>query len=191
MKGIVQNMEAVVIGVSAGGLEALSKILAALPASFPLPIAIVQHRSKDDNSLLEDVLKQKCRIKIKQADEKEVIIGGTVYFAPANYHLLVEKNRTFSLSGGEFENFSRPSIDVLFETAADAYKEKLLGIILTGSSIDGAKGIKTIRKYNGITIAQNPDEAKYPYMPKSAIDLGGVVYVFTLDEIVEFLLKLV
>ena len=186
-----KKIEAIVIGVSAGGLEALSMILSALPMHFPLPIAIVQHRAKDDNSLLEDVLETKCRIKIKQADEKETIRGGIVYFAPANYHLLVEKDHSFSLSGGIFENYSRPSIDVLFETAADTYKDKLLGIILTGASNDGAKGILTIQKQGGLTIAQDPNEAKYPFMPKAAIDLGGVTHILNLKEIIEFLLKMI
>lgn len=190
MKPTIQKLEAVVIGVSAGGLEALSMILSALPVHYALPIAIVQHRIKDDNSLLEEILKAKCSIKVKQADEKEKIKGGTVYFAPANYHLLVENDRSFSLSGGELENYSRPSIDALFETAADTYQDKLLGIILTGASNDGAKGIQTIQKQGGTTIAQNPEEAKYPYMPQAAIDLGGVAYILTLGEIIEFLLKL-
>lgn len=190
-RAATKNIEAIVIGVSAGGLEALSKILSALPMHFPLPIAIVQHRAKDDNSLLEEILETKCRIKIKQADEKEMIRSSTVYFAPANYHLLVEKDRSFSLSGGILENYSRPSIDVLFETAADTFRDKLLGIILTGASNDGAKGIQTIQMQGGITIAQDPKEAKYPFMPQAAIDKGGVSHILTLEEIIEFLLKMI
>src|SRR5215210_1601356 len=135
-----RKYEAVVIGVSAGGLNALSEILSKLPVHFSMPVIIVQHRMKDDNQLLEEVLQSRCSIRVKQADEKEIIRSGMVYTAPANYHLLVETDRTFSLSNDALENFSRPSIDVLFETAAEVYKNELIGIILTGASNDGAKG---------------------------------------------------
>ena len=182
--------EAVVIGTSAGGLFALSTILEALPANFPVPILVVQHRSKDERTLLEDVLSQKCQIKIKQADEKEKITTGTVYFAPPDYHLLVEQDRTFSLTCDERVNYSRPSIDVLFETAAYVYKSKLLAIILTGANHDGAAGIVKVRNAGGATIAQNPEEALYPVMPKSAIATGCVQKILKLDEIRDLLLNL-
>lgn len=183
------NYEAVIIGTSAGGLFALSTLLEALPLTFPLPIIVVQHRSKDERTLLEEVLSQKCNIKIKQADEKERIENGTVYFAPPDYHLLIEQNHTFSLSSDARVNYSRPSIDVLFETAAYAYKDKLLAIILTGANHDGAAGIKIIREQGGATIAQNPLNALYPIMPKAAIDTGYIQYILDLNEIKTFLLR--
>ncbi|MBC5993538.1 chemotaxis protein CheB [Pontibacter cellulosilyticus] len=182
--------EAVVIGTSAGGLYVLTAILEALPATFPLPIIIVQHRSKDERTLLEEVLSQKCKIHIKQVDEKEIIKGGTVYFAPPDYHLLIEQDRTFSLSCDERVNYSRPSIDVLFETAAYTYKDKLLAIILTGANQDGANGIRTIRKMHGTTIAQDPANALYPAMPKAAIATGCVQNILSLEHIKNFVLGL-
>jgi two-component system chemotaxis response regulator CheB len=182
------KFEAVVIGASAGGLHALSEILKELPVSFPVPVIVIQHRSKEERMLLEQVLQLKCIIQIKQADEKENIMNGTVYFAPADYHLLVEKNRSFSLSSDAPVNFSRPSIDVTFETAAEAFGNELIGIILTGSSKDGAAGIEAIKKRGGITIAQNPVGAQFPFMPQAAINTGSVQYIFELEEIASFLL---
>jgi len=175
--------EAIVMGVSAGGLLALSNILEALPAGFELPVIITQHRAKDERALLEELLQLKCRLRVKEADEKERIAGGVVYMAPAGYHLLVEKDRSFSLSCDPLVNYSRPSIDVLFETAAEAYEDRLIGIILTGANKDGAAGIATIRHRGGMTIAQDPAEAQFPVMPQAAIATGSVQHIFTLDEI--------
>lgn len=181
--------DAIVIGTSAGGLYALMRILQPLPANFPLPVIIVQHRSKDERNLLEEVLQQKCSIRIKQADEKELMQGGTVYFAPPDYHLLIESNRTFSLSFDAPVNYSRPSIDVLFETAADVFRQRLLGIILTGANSDGARGIKKISLLGGATIAQQPETADYPEMPRAAINTGYVKQVLDPDAIGDYLLQ--
>lgn len=182
--------EAVVIGASAGGLATLSGILKGLPVDFRLPLIIIQHRAKDERMLLEEVLQAKCVIRIKQADEKEKIEGGVAYIAPADYHLLIEKDRSFSLTCDEPVNFSRPSIDLLFETAAEVYMNKLIGIILTGASNDGAAGIQAIRRRGGFTIAQDPANATFPVMPRAAINTGSVLTVFTLEEIREFLLDI-
>ena len=179
--------EAIVIGASAGGLLALSGILETLPAGFPLPVVVIQHRAKDERSLLGEVLQAKCRIRVKEADEKELLTGGTVYLGPAGYHLLIEKNRSFSLSCEPPVHFSIPSIDVLFETAAGAYGSGLIGIILTGANKDGAAGIQAIRKQGGTTIAQNPAGAQFPAMPLAAIATGSVQHIFELEEINHFL----
>jgi two-component system chemotaxis response regulator CheB len=181
---------AIVIGASAGGLYALSTILEVLPADYPLAIIIVQHRAKDKKDLLEDVLQHKCKIGIKQADEKEKIEKATVYIAPPDYHLLIEHDLTFSLSADAHVNYSRPSIDVLFESAADVYADKLIGIILSGANSDGAAGILAIRAHKGLTIAQAPEEALFPVMPLAAIGTKGVTHVFTLAAIQNFLLNL-
>ena len=180
--------DAIVIGASAGGLYAMISILKPLPASYPIPIIVVQHRAKDERSLLEEVLQHKCIIRIKQADEKEVIKPGIVYFAPPNYHLLVEHNGTFSLSYDMPVNYSRPSIDVLFETAADVYKQRLLGIILTGANKDGAAGMKKIRTLGGVTIAQDPETADSREMPQAAISTGAIQHILTPPAIGSFLL---
>jgi two-component system, chemotaxis family, protein-glutamate methylesterase/glutaminase len=183
--------KAIVIGTSAGGLFAISALLEKLPEDYPVPIIIVQHRSKEPRDLLEEVLQAKCRIRIKQADEKERIESGFAYIAPPDYHLLIEEDQTFSLTADEYVRFSRPSIDVLFETAAAVFGKSLAGIILTGANNDGAAGIKAIKKYGGTTIAQAPDEAQYPYMPKAAINTNAVMHTWTLPEIQNFLLKII
>jgi two-component system chemotaxis response regulator CheB len=180
--------DAVVIGASAGGLYIMIRILKLLPPTFNIPVIVVQHRSRDERTLLEEVLQQKSKLPIKQADEKEAIQPGTVYFAPPDYHLLIENDRTFSLSFDPPVNYSRPSIDVLFETAADVFKHRLLAIILTGANKDGAYGIKKIALMGGTTVAQQPETADYPEMPKSAINTGYVQHILDPEAIGKFLL---
>lgn len=179
--------KAVVIGTSAGGLFALTTLLEALPVDFQLPVIVVQHRSKDEKTLLEEVLSQKCRVRIKQADEKEKIENGVIYFAPPDYHLLIESNHTFSLSSDARVNYSRPSIDVLFEMAAMVYKNKLMAIILTGANHDGAAGIKMVKEQGGTTVAQNPATAQFPAMPQAAINTGSIQHILELNEIKDLL----
>lgn len=182
---------AIVVGTSAGGLHALTAILQELPPDYPIPIIVVQHRSKDQRDLFEEVLQSKCKIKIKQADEKEKIISGYVYTAPPNYHLLVESDMTFSLSSDEPVLYSRPSINVLFESAAEVYRNQLAGIILTGANNDGAAGISMIKKYDGLTIAQSPEEAQFPLMPAASIGTKKIQHIWKLVEIQNFLLKII
>lgn len=182
---------AIVIGASAGGFFAISALLKELPYNYPKPIIIVQHRSKDTGDLFEEVLQNHCKITIKQADEKEKIENGIVYIAPPGYHLLIESDCTFSLSADAPVHFSRPSIDVLFETASNVYRHKLVGILLTGANNDGAEGIQAIHKNNGLTIAQSPEEAAYAIMPLAAIATKKVKHIFTLAEIQVFLLKII
>ena len=176
------------IGTSAGGFGALTALLQPLTTGYPVPLIVVQHRSKDQKDLLEDVLQQMCAIRIRQAEEKELITSGVVYIAPANYHLLVEADHRFSLSSDALVNFSRPSIDVLFESAAEFYRNALAGIVLTGSNRDGAAGVKAINRYGGITIAQDPGEAQFPEMPTAAIK-SGAKNIFQLSQIRNFLFE--
>ena len=184
------NYKAIVIGASAGGLHVLIELFKNLPIDYPLPIIVVQHRSKEPNDLLEEVLQPKCLIKIKQADEKERIENGTIYIAPPDYHLMVERDMTFSLAHDEPVKYSRPSIDVLFESAAAVFKNTLVGIILTGTNSDGAEGIKTIFEYGGLTIVQSPNESQFPVMPLASIATKKVKYIWTLEKIADFLLML-
>lgn len=183
-----KRYEAVVIGTSAGGLGALSTVLGLLPQDFRLPVLVVQHRATEMPNLLEEVLSYKITLPVLQADEKQAIEGGRIYCAPGGYHLLVESDRTFSLSVDAPVKFSRPSIDVLFESAADVFGPALVGIILTGASSDGADGIKKIRRLGGTTIAQDPTTAQFPLMPQAAIDTGSVMQTMSLHEIAGFLI---
>jgi len=183
-----QQYKAIVIGTSAGGLFVLFDLLKQLPADYPIPIIIVQHRAKDQRDLLEEILQSRCRICIRQAEEKENISAGNVYIAPPDYHLLIENDYTLSLSDDAHVRYSRPSIDVLFESAAFAYGPALIGIILTGANSDGAAGLATIKKEGGVTIAQDPKEAAFPMMPEAAIK-KGVDYIWTIEKISTFLLE--
>ena len=182
--------KAIVIGGSIGGLEAVVSITSGLPRDYHLPVIIVLHRIKNQKSELVEVIQTKCRIKIKEADEKEPIRPGFVYMAPPNYHLLIEEEETFSLSYSELVNYSRPSIDVLFESAAEVYKKKLIGILLTGANNDGSKGINTISQFGGLTVVQDPETAKCDIMPKSAIAKTKVDKILNLNGIQNFLLNL-
>ena len=182
--------DAIVIGLSAGGMNAMKIIFSLLPKDFNTSIIIVQHISPRSDSQWIDLLNDKSNLTIKEADEKEKIEKGTVYIAPANYHLLIEKNKTFSLTIDERVNFARPSIDVLFESAAEAYKNKLIGVVLTGSNHDGAKGIKRIKECGGLVIVQDPKTAESAYMPTSAIAAVKPDYILSLEEITDLLIKI-
>jgi two-component system chemotaxis response regulator CheB len=186
----LKRYEAIVIGASAGGLVTLKEFLSALPGHFCLPIVIVQHLHRSTKEELPDLLKKICPLKVKQADEKENIISGFVYFAPPDYHLLIEDDRTFSLSIGEMVNYSRPSIDVLFESASDAYGARLIGIILSGANNDGSKGLKTIKDRGGLAIVQDPDTAQYPAMPLAAISATVVDFILPIEGIAHLVIEL-
>jgi two-component system chemotaxis response regulator CheB len=161
--------KAVVVGASAGALEALSVILPALPADFRLPVLVVVHVPPDKKSVLVELFRHKCRVAVHEAEDKEPVQGGHIYFAPADYHLLVEKDGCLSLSSDEPVLYSRPSIDVLFESAADAYGADLIGVILTGANQDGAEGMRAIVDAGGTGIVQRPDDAFAPAMPQAAL----------------------
>jgi two-component system, chemotaxis family, protein-glutamate methylesterase/glutaminase len=188
--GNIRKVKAIIIGSSAGGLQVLTAVLGGLPENYPIPIIIIQHRASESTELLEEVLQYKCRITIKQADEKEKINPGLVYVAPPGYHLLIEKNYTFSLTSDMPVKHSMPSIDVSFESAAEVYEDMLVCIILTGASNDGSEGVKIVKTFKGLTIAQDPREAEYPVMPRAAINTGSVDKVFSTREIKLFLEKL-
>jgi len=182
--------EAVVIGVSAGGMEALRTILPYLPAGFSLPIIVVQHRHPTSDDFLARYLNERCKMEVKQADEKERLQKGTIYLAPPDYHLMIEEDKTFSLSVDPPVNFARPSIDVLFETAADAYGATLVGVVLTGANADGSRGLKKIRELGGLAIIQDIKTAKADTMPKAAMAATHVDHMLPLDEIGPFISKL-
>jgi two-component system chemotaxis response regulator CheB len=187
---LTTHYQAIVIGVSSGGLNAMKIMFSLLPKEFDTPIIIVQHVSPGSENLWIKLLNNKSNLHIKEADEKEKIERGNVYIAPPNYHLLIEKDKTFSLTIDERVNYARPSIDVLFESAADAYKTSLIGVVLTGSNNDGTKGIKRIQDCGGVTIIQDPDTAESTYMPASAIAAIRPDYILPLNEIIDLLIKI-
>ncbi|NCA77449.1 MAG: chemotaxis protein CheB [Alphaproteobacteria bacterium] len=184
---VKNRYEAVVIGSSAGGLNALKTIFKSLDRSFRIPFIIVQHISPDSENYLIQILNDLNRLNVKEADEKEVPRRGMAYLAPPNYHLLVEPDRSFTLTVDERVNYARPSIDVLFETAAEAYRDALIGIVLTGANNDGSKGLKKIKEFGGVTIVQDPENAEVDSMPKAAIRTAKVDHILTLEGIAAFL----
>jgi two-component system chemotaxis response regulator CheB len=177
----------VVIGASAGALEALMTILPALPESFVPPVMIVVHLPPDQNSIMAELFRPKCRLKVQEALDKQPIEKGTVYFAPPDYHLLVEKAMCLSLSGEEPVLFSRPSIDVLFETAADAFGDGLTGVILTGANEDGAQGLRAVAQAGGAALVQDPGRAYASAMPEAALRACPQAQAMSLNEIAHFL----
>lgn len=186
-----KNYKAVVIGGSAGSMEMLLLLFSFLPEQFSLPIIVVTHLHPEDDGGLAGFLEKQTGQKVREARDKEHIQGGCIFLPSAGYHLLVENDMTFSLSVDPKVNFSRPSIDVLFESAALAFGEGLVGILLTGASSDGAAGICAINKYGGFTIAQDPEEAACGVMPQAAIATGKIDRVLLSNEIGKVLQKIV
>jgi two-component system chemotaxis response regulator CheB len=184
---IVPSLAIVVIGASAGGIDALSTILADLPENYPLPILVVIHLPPHKNSFLASLFAAKCHLRVKEADDKEPLLAGVVYFAPPDYHLLVEKNGYVSLSSDELINFSRPSIDVLFESAADIFGSTTLGVVLTGANNDGAQGLREIEAAGGIAIIQRVQEALAKEMPQAALKACKAARELSLSEIAKYL----
>ena len=164
-----RNIRAVAIGASAGAVQALMQLLPSLPADFPVPIFIVVHVPPDRSNALVGLFHDKCRLIVKEAEDKEEARGGTIYFAPSDYHLLVEKDGTLSLAMDEPVNHSRPAIDVLLETAADAYGEGLVGMVLTGANHDGAAGLRAVAALGGMALVEDPKTAATPTMPAAAL----------------------
>ncbi|UVO17780.1 MULTISPECIES: chemotaxis protein CheB [Stutzerimonas stutzeri group] len=183
-------VEAVVIGTSAGGLAALSVLVAGLEATFRLPLLVVQHIPSGVPTQLAEIFQRKTGLHVKEADEKETVRGGTLYFAAPGYHLLVEQDTSLSLSQDDSVHFSRPSIDVLFESAADAWGERVAGILLTGANEDGAAGLEAIHRAGGLTIVQDPDEAEVDSMPRAALQRFAPDYILPLRDIHRLLREL-
>jgi two-component system chemotaxis response regulator CheB len=181
------RIDAVVIGASAGGIEALTVLLPALAAGLRVPVFVVVHLPRDRPSALAEIFARKCAVPVREAEDKEPVAAGTVYFAPTNYHLLVDQGPQLALSADAPVNLSRPSVDVLFESAADLYKTRLLGIILTGANDDGASGLAAVHDAGGVTVVQRPDTARAPLMALSALKLRPADGVMTLNEIAAML----
>lgn len=190
MSEMKTDIEAIAIGASAGGVEALGQLLQALPHDFHPAIFVVLHLPPDRSTVLPQLFARRCARPVKEAEDKEPIMQGTVYLAAPDYHLLVEPGKCLALSRDEPVHFSRPSIDLMFESAALVYKERLLGIILTGANADGAQGLKQIRDCGGAAWVQDPDEAMSSMMPASAITRAGADSVLPLKLMADRLSQL-
>ncbi len=181
------SYKAVVIGGSAGSFQGVVKILAQLPKGFPLPIIMCLHRLKHVRNGFVEALSIKSVVQVTEPNDKESIKKGNVYLAPANYHMSVELGNHFALSTEEMINNSRPSIDITLGTCAYAYKEKLIGILLSGANKDGALGMKYIHERGGLTIVQEPTECMIDTMPRSALAATQIDHVLKVEQIVQFL----
>jgi len=190
MVGKKSKYDLIVMGGSSGGIEAILGIIEQLPPDFAIPIVIVMHQTRNSKSSLAEVIQSRTRLKVREPEDKEKIQPKHIYVAPPNYHLMMEQGGTFSYSYSELVNYSRPSIDVLFESAADAYGKKLIGVLLTGSNADGANGIKMISERGGLTIVQNPKTAESPVMPQAAISATQVDHILDLINIPNTLIKM-
>lgn len=186
----LRRVDAVVIGASAGGVEALLTIFADLKPGFSLPIVVVLHLPDERRSQLAEVFGRRVQLPVKEVDDKELITPGTLYFAAPGYHVSVERDFSFSLSREERVHYSRPSIDYLFESAADAYQQRLAAILLTGANQDGAQGLATVKQSGGLTIIQNPEEALVSTMPQAALNRSQPDYILPLRGIVRLLVEL-
>ncbi|MEA2435420.1 MAG: two-component system, chemotaxis family, protein-glutamate methylesterase/glutaminase [Actinomycetota bacterium] len=186
----VSRYEIVVVGSSSGGLDALKQLLEALPPDFPIPIVIVQHRSPHSKDAgLSGYYDSRSHVPVRSVVDKQAIEPGHVYIAPPDYHLFVEDG-SFALSTDERVSYSRPSIDVLFDSAVDHYGDGVIGVILTGGNEDGAEGLGRIKTSGGFTIVQDPSTAMNRSMPDAALALSPVDAVLALDEIAPYLVKL-
>jgi two-component system chemotaxis response regulator CheB len=184
------SYKAVVIGGSAGSFQGIVKILSQLPKGFPLPIIMALHRLKHVRHGFVEALSLKSVVQVLEPNDKESVKKGVVYLAPANYHLSVELGHHFALSTEEMVNNSRPAIDITLSTSAYVYKEKLVGILLSGANRDGGLGMKHIKDRGGLTIVQDPAECMIDTMPKAALSLTKIDHVLKVDQIVEFLKEL-
>ena len=184
------SYKAILIGVSAGGFKALKQILPHLSSSHLPAVVIVVHRIRDADDYLETAMNGICALDVKQAEGGEKMKPGHVYFAPPNYHLLIEDDLTFSLSVEMPVNYARPSVDATFETAAEALGPALVGVVLTGANDDGSRGLKEIKAAGGLTVVQDPQTAAVDAMPRAAISAAAPDYILSLDRIGPFLTQL-
>lgn len=185
------RFKAVVVGVSSGGLEALKILVPGLRPDLAAPVIIVQHMSPQADSYLPSRLNEISGLTVKEAEDKEMLRPGVAYVAPPDYHLLAEADGSLSLSVDPKVNFSRPSVDVLFESASDAFGAALVGVILTGANHDGARGLARIKRRGGLAIVQSPESAQSSAMPEAALESTSVDHVLPLKDIAPFLNNLI
>ena len=182
--------EAIAIGCSAGGLTALERLLARLDPRLPQPLLVCCHTGSATVELMCELLARHTRLRVTEASERALPQAGTVYVAPSGYHLLLEHDRRFALSVDPRVSYARPSIDVLFGSAAEAYRDRLVGVVLTGANSDGAEGLAAIRAQGGLAIVQDPGDAESPTMPQAALERAGADHCLPLDDIPSLLNRL-
>ena len=179
--------DAFIIGGSAGSLDVLLKVLPQLSPDLSFPIIIIVHRKHGSDSLLPELLSGRAKLNVKEIDEKEPILAGNIYIAPSDYHTLIEQDHTFSLDYSEKINYSRPSIDVTFQAAAEVYKENLVCLLLSGSNADGVNGMVSVKLWGGTTVIQDPLSAQIPFMPEQAAKHVKIDYTLGIEHIAEFI----
>ena len=179
----IKQFEIIVIGGSAGSFEVILQLVSQLKPGFTIPILIVVHRKNDFANAMVTLLKSKTKLAVKEAEDKERIEAATIYIAPSDYHLLVEKDKILSLDASEKVNYSRPSIDVTFQCAAEVYGNKAACILLSGANADGAEGLKDVKDNSGFTIVQDPATAEVSFMPQQAINMMEVDLVANVHEL--------
>lgn len=184
---IISGCKLLIIGGSAGSLEVLMKILPGLSAIPSFAIVLVLHRKSTEDATLEELIAIKTNIPVKEVEDKTPILPGYLYVAPSDYHLLFEKNDVLSLDISEKVNYSRPSIDVSFESAAEVYGESLVGLLLSGANSDGTEGLLAIKNAGGTTVVQNPESAQMPTMPQNAITYTAPDYILDVEHILKFI----
>ncbi len=182
--------EVVVLGCSMGGMHAMEAIFGVLPEEFPVPIIVAQHRYRTSGEALPSFLRRHSKLNVVDALDKQWVKPGNVYLAPADYHLMIDRGGELSLSVDAAVAYSRPSIDVLFESAADAYTAGCIGVVLTGANADGARGAARIKQRGGFVVVQDPETAESPAMPRAAIDAARVDRILPLNRIGPFLIEL-
>lgn len=187
---LTTDYKALVIGGSAGSFQGIIKILSQIPTDFALPIIIAMHRLKHVRHGFVEVVSLKSQLKIVEPEDKEPVRKGVVYLAPANYHMSVELGNYFALSTEEMVNSSRPAIDITLSSAAYVYRNKLIGILLSGANRDGGMGMKNIKDKGGLTIVQEPAECMIDTMPKAALALTKIDHTLTIQQIIEFINEL-
>ena len=186
-KQITNQINMLAIGGSAGSFDVLLKLIPFIKTNIEFPILIILHRKSNALNLISDLFTKKTKLPVAECEEKETLLNGKIYFAPADYHLLIEKDRTVSLDYSEKVNYSRPSIDITFKSLSEIYGQNLAAVLLSGANSDGAEGLMYIKKKNGTTIVQNPEEAEVKSMPQHAIKLFDVDYILNTTEIINLI----
>ncbi|MBB5437194.1 two-component system chemotaxis response regulator CheB [Pedobacter sp. AK017] len=184
---LMEKCKALIIGGSAGSLDVLLKVLPVVRPDISFPIIIVVHRKHGTDSLLPVLLSTRTEMRVKEVDEKEAILAGTIYIAPSDYHLLIEQDQTFSLDYSEKINYSRPAIDATFQTAAEVYRSQLVCLLLSGSNADGVSGLKSVKIWGGTTVIQDPETAQVAYMPAQAKLNVQIDYELSIEAIGDFI----